>query len=225
MAAFGGEAVDARGVIRRFPARSMLTGLLGNALGWERSMRAELQRLQDRLIFGAADRSRPATSRMTDYQTAQLNKDDRAWTTSGQPVGRAGGPATYVGAHQRWRDYHADMRIEVVARLEPSKESPTIKELAIALEQPARPLFIGRKSCLPSAPILAGYVAAPDARSALISLVPAHEEWQGTWPESEGVAGSDRLRSLTDERNWATGLHAGMRRVCEGRLAGSRDNG
>ena len=225
LAAFGGEAVDARGVIRRFPARSMLTGLLGNAMGWERSMHAELQRLQDRLIFGAADRSGPTTSRMTDYQTAQLNKDDRAWTTRGQPSGRAGGPATYAGAHQRWRDYHADMHVEVVVRFEPDSESPTIEELAYALERPARPLFIGRKSCLPSAPVFAGYVDAPDARSALVSLVPSNEEWRGAWPESEGIDGSDRVRSLTDERNWVTGLHVGMRRVCEGRLVGSRENG
>ena len=225
MAAFGGEAVDARGVIRRFPARSMLTGLLGNAMGWERSMYAELQRLQDRLIYGAADRSETETARMTDYQTAQLNKADRAWTTRGRPVGRAGGPATYAGAHQRWRDYHVDMRVEVVVRFENTSDSPTIEELACALERPARPLFIGRKACLPSAPILAGYVDAPDARSALVSLVPSNEVWRGAWPESEGVGGSDRVRSLTEERDWTAGLHVGMRRVCEGRLVGSRGDG
>ena len=32
--AFGGETVDNYGVVRSFPAASMLTGLLANALGW-----------------------------------------------------------------------------------------------------------------------------------------------------------------------------------------------
>ena len=34
--AFGGEAIDNLGVIRSFPAASMLTGMLANALGWRR---------------------------------------------------------------------------------------------------------------------------------------------------------------------------------------------
>ena len=34
--AFGGETIDNYGVIRPFPAASMLTGLLANALGWRR---------------------------------------------------------------------------------------------------------------------------------------------------------------------------------------------
>ena len=35
LAAFGGEMIDAHGVIRNVPAQSMLTGLLANALGWD----------------------------------------------------------------------------------------------------------------------------------------------------------------------------------------------
>ena len=38
--AFGGETIDNLGVIRPFPAASMLTGLLANALGWRRVERA-----------------------------------------------------------------------------------------------------------------------------------------------------------------------------------------
>jgi CRISPR system Cascade subunit CasD len=34
--AFGGEAIDNYGVIRDFPALSMVTGLLANALGYRR---------------------------------------------------------------------------------------------------------------------------------------------------------------------------------------------
>jgi CRISPR-associated Cas5-like protein len=34
--AFGGETIDNFGVIRDFPALSMITGLIANALGWDR---------------------------------------------------------------------------------------------------------------------------------------------------------------------------------------------
>ena len=60
-------------------------------------------------------------SRMTDYQTAQLGQKDQAWTTRGTPAGRDGGLGTYAGAHQRWRDYHTDLQVEVVLRLEPRR--------------------------------------------------------------------------------------------------------
>ena len=70
LASFGGETIDARGVIRDFPSQSMLTGLLANALGWTRSMRAEHQELQNRIVFGALHERDPGMRRMTDYQTA-----------------------------------------------------------------------------------------------------------------------------------------------------------
>ncbi len=217
MAAFGGEIVDAHGVIRNFPAQSMLTGLLANALGWVRSMRAEHQALQDRIVFGAVWRRDIGLSRMTDYQTAQLGKNDRAWTTGGVPAERGGGAKTYIGAHQRWRDYHADLRMSIALRLEPVETSPTLDELRTALDWPARPLFIGRKSCLPSLPIFGGWAEGASAREALQAVAPeSSPELFASWPATEGVSGSDRVTTVTDERNWATGLHGGARETCEG---------
>ena len=87
------------------------------------------------------------------------------------------------------------------------------------------PLFIGRKSCLPSARIFGGWVTdAPNAYAALRAVAPA--EARGLlafWPETEGAAGAYRTTTVTDERNWASGLHGGGRRICEGSLASSRD--
>ena len=225
LAAFGGEMIDARGVIRDFPAQSMLTGLLANALGWTRAMRAEHQSLQERIVFGALWEHAVGLSRLTDYQTAQLGKHDRAWTTRGVPSGRAGGAATYAGAHQRWREYHTDVRMTVVLRLEPADATPALEDLAGALDRPARPLFIGRKSCLPSAPIFNGWVKeAVDARAALRAVAPAGAtDLPVVWPESEGTAGAYRTSAVTDERNWHSGLHGGARRICDGWLTASRD--
>ena len=225
MAAFGGETVDAHGVIRNVPAQSMLTGLLANALGWERSMRAKHQALQDRVVFGAVWERAIGLSRMVDYQTAQLGKNDRAWTTRGVPAGRDGGAATYEGSHQRWREYHADLRLSVALRLEPEEDSPTLDELHAALDRPARPLFIGRKCCLPSSPIFGGWIEAPSAREALEAAAPTGSAGLfASWPAAEGTDRSNLITTVTDERNWVSGLHGGGREICEGSLASTRED-
>ena len=223
LASFGGTMIDARGVNGNTPALSMLTGLFANALGWTRGLRAEHQALQNRIVFGVVWERDAASGRMTDYQTAQLGKKDRAWTTRGVPAGRAGGPGTYAGAHQRWRDYHADLRLAVVVRLDPADAVPTMDTLARALDRPARPLFIGRKSCLPSTRIFGGWVEAEKARAALCAIAPAGAgQLLAFWPEAEGTTGAHRTTTVTDERNWVSGLHGGERHVCEGLIDSSR---
>ena len=223
MMSFGGETIDNLGVIRPFPAASMLTGLFANALGWRRTERERHQRLQDRLVFAARIDREPATGvRMTDFQTAQLGASDRGWTTRGQPEGRAGGPNTYNAPHLRYRDYYADMRVTVALRLQPKDETPTLDELAAALDEPARPLFIGRKSCLPSIPLFGDFEEGDTALAALLRrplyCAPrAAEPIRTLWPEGEGVAHIEPHRNgmLTDQRNWMSGLHGGGRWVCE----------
>lgn len=219
LASFGGEAIDAHGVTRDFPSQSMLTGLLANALGWTRSMREMHQDLQERIVFGAVHDSDPSMRRLTDYQTAKLGKADKAWSTRGQPIGRDGGPKTYAGSHQRWRDYHADLRLSVVLRLVPEDADPTLGELASALQRPARPLFIGRKPCLPTTPVFRDWLEEVDVLGALKAIVPEGRECPALWPYSAGMDGR-HVTMITDERNWMSGLHGGARKVCLGRLMG-----
>ncbi len=225
LGSFGGEAIDAYGVTRDFPARSMLAGLLANALGWKRSMREQHQALQDRLVFGAVQQRTPI--RLTDHQTARLHQDDCSWSTRGTPIGRlpspsyrAGGPRGRQLTHRQWRDYLADLDTSVVLRLDPADLAPTLDELAAALERPARVLFLGRKPCLPTAPLFGGWVTAPDARSTLCAVLPVEAaERPAVWPASEGAEGSSRTTHVTDERNWISGLHGSSRPVCEGWLS------
>ena len=221
--AFGGETIDNYGVIRPFPAASMLTGLFANGLGWRRTERERHQRLQDRLVFAARiDREPAGGVRMTDFQTAQLGAGDRGWTTRGQPEGRAGGPNTYNAPHLRYRDYYADMRVTIALRLQPDDDTPTLDELAAALDEPARPLFIGRKPCLPSILLFGGFEEGDTALAALLRrplyCAPrATEPIRALWPEGEGVAHIEPQRNgmLTDQRNWRSGLHGGGRWVGE----------
>ena len=221
--AFGGVAVDQVGPVRDFPAASMLTGLIGNALGWHWSDGAAHQDMQDRLVF-AARREREGTL-LTDTQNAQLGQHDKAWTTRGVPEGRSG--ATYKAPHRRQRGYHADLSVRAVLRLDPADEDPTLDALARALDRPARPLFLGRKPCLPSRPLLGNessrWVTGDTAYEAICAVPGQGDSLRALWPVGQGPEtpardGVDRIADLADLRNWHTGLHGGSRRVVEGRI-------
>ena len=224
---FGGETIDNLGVIRRFPAASMVTGLLANALGWRRTEKTRHQRLQDRLLFASRiDREPWGGVPVKDFQTVQLHAKESGWTTKGFPEGRGGGPQTFKAPHLRYRDYWADMGITIAVRLSPEAEEPGLKDLIHALIHPARPLFIGRQPCLPTAPVFVSSLEGETCLAALLNTpIDQDPEVQGKvslfWPEGEGVeeCPPDRTYRLTDERNWISGLHGGARTVCEGTLS------
>lgn len=220
--AFGGVLIDQVGPIRDFPSTSMLTGLIANAIGWHWSDRTAHQELQDRLIF-AARRDREGTI-LTDSQNVQLRKTDKAWTTHGRPEGRQG--ASYASPHRRFRDYHADSSLRVVLRLDRADQDPTLSVVAAALDHPQRPLFLGRKPCIPSSPLLANdperWVEGENAYLALRSVGAPRTRCRALWPVGQGPENGDdvdRIVEISDLRNWRTGVHAGSRRVVEGHMA------
>lgn len=215
--AFGGETIDNYGVTRRFPALSMVTGLLANALGYDRSDADRHNRLQERLVMGT--RLEHEGSPLTDFQTAQLGANDKGWTTWGVPEGRAGGAGTYESPHLRHRDYHADLHALVALRLEPADEPPALDDLAAALDRPMRPLFIGRKPCLPTCRLFAGWCEAADVLAALAAQPAAsNAPLPVQWPQGEGMLPGMHGADLCDERNWTSGVHGGWRPVLEGSL-------
>ena len=219
--AFGGETIDNFGVIRDFPALSMVTGLIANALGWDRGEDGLHNRLQTRLRMGA--RLETQGSRITDFQTALLLANNKGWTTLGTVEERRGGEKAVDSMHLRYRDYHTDLTALLALRLEPADECPTLDEVAHALDRPQRPLFIGRKPCLPVGRLVAGWVEADSVLQAL-QLAPLANSVQGfraQWPDGEGQLQGDRLVDVCDERNWTSGVHGGWRPVREGLIQSS----
>jgi CRISPR system Cascade subunit CasD len=218
--AFGGETIDNYGVNRYFPALSMVTGLFANALGWDRGDDVQHNRLQARLVMGA--RLDDDGQRLVDFQTAQLQANDKGWTTRGVVEERAGGAGTYASPHLRYRHYHADMNVLVALRLQAADEVPTLDELAAALDKPARPLFVGRKNCLPTDRLMAGWVEADNILQALQRAEYAlNNDVRAQWPEGEGSLPrqkEDQSSDVCDERNWTSGVHGGWRPVREGVL-------
>lgn len=234
---FGGIAVDENRPTAEFPGRAMLTGLLANALGWYHQDAEALNQLQARLVY-AARQERPGQL-LEDFQTVDLGQDflREGWTTHGRPETRGKGSATQT-THIRRRWYLADAAYTIALTLDPASVSPTLDDLERALLHPARPLFLGRKACLPSRPLL-GHRHETDrlhAASPLAALASLPRWSQGDgpkrlkiwWPDAAedprrapvAVPGVLYHRSLpvVDDRDWRHQFHAGRRFLHEGEL-------
>lgn len=226
---FGGPVVDQEGVTDRFPGRSMLAGLLGNALGWEHGDYDRLNALQAALHYAVRCDRRP--QKLVDYQTVDLSQSfmRSGWTTWGRPEARGGGSSD--GTHIRFRSYLADGIYTVALSLAPGCEETSTAELRTALQEPARPLFLGRKSCIPSSPIYLREQpdSAENVLEALCRIkVPAgcrsnsgeSNVYEAQWPDglhSPAVL-DHRLEPVYDERDWANQIHSGRRFVRRGRI-------
>lgn len=219
---FGAVVVDQLNPTWRFPAKSMLVGLLGNALGWDHRDTLRLGALQNRLRFAARWDAEPEP--LTEYQTADLSQAfmvDTGWTTRGQREDRKGGSAA-TGTHQRWRDHWANGVATIALALD-GEGTPDLDELEQSLRTPARPLFIGRKHCLPASPILIGRRSAAGVKAALAAepladVAPRRRPARipGLWPQDEaaGVHAEERY----DLRDWANNVHRGAERYAVGFL-------
>lgn len=220
---FGDVAIDEIRPTRCLPGRSLLTGLLANALGLEHREVVALDRLQDRLRFAA--RLDKAGISVVDYQTAEIRKDDPLWTTHGLPAERAGGDQSYTGPVLRYRHYRADAAVTVALTLVPSEETPDLATVEAALRRPERPLFIGRKSCPPSRPVFAHSVEADSLVAALDALSDADQAALIETEDDPDEPAGRRVVEVADRREWQLGLHAGQsrRREVQRRPIGTRE--
>lgn len=219
---FGGTVVDQINPTREHPGRAMLAGLLGNALGYRHGDASALSTLQQRIRWAAREDQRGQP--FMDYQTVNLAADfmQEGWTTRGQPEGRKGGDnVTTI----RYRHYLADAVYVVAVTLAPG-DGPDLDALDRAVQRPARPLFIGRKCCIPSTPLRYTRVTVDRLRDALThpdvpritrglrrhdGPSPRVRAW---WPVDEGTE-IGRTIAFTDDMDWENQLHVGRRYVQE----------
>ena len=235
---FGGPQVDQIGPTGRFPTISQITGLFANAMGYTHGDFDRLDALQARLSLGSA--LVREGEELEDYQTVDLGQTHLrrpAWTTRGRTEHRGGGPEARYGTHIRFRRYRADANVLSAVSLSPTDASPTLKVVASALAAPARPLFIGRKACLPSTPLLVGIVDDAMHLADALSRVPTvfPNRWaeiatqavtrslSAEWPAEDERALEFDARSamhrVVDRRDWRNQLHGGERVVERGQLA------
>jgi CRISPR system Cascade subunit CasD len=221
---FGSVAVDES--VRptaRFPTKSMVVGLLANVLGYSRNEPKAIARLQSSIEI-ASRIDRLETDSLTDYQTAILANAgsdaqsfvvESMWSSRGTLMGRgkSGFGGKEGGTVQIFKKYLQDGSFTVAV----SSDDPALfGEIVEAVQRPARPVFLGRKGCLPSREIFECVVEADDVLDALLK-VPVREEGVPSlvqWPSHLG----DRLpnallETIHDVKNWASNAHVGTRRV------------
>lgn len=226
---FGSVLVDQHGFTDFFPGKAMLTGMVGNALGWEHRDFAKLQNLQERLDFAARWDVDP--QQIVDYHTVDLGSPkmrNLGWTTRGTPEHRAGGRAARYGIHQRYRHYLTDGLMTLAIGLT-ANGAPDLETIKSAIERPARPLFIGRKTCLPARSLLDPRTPILEGEDllAILRKVPVwtrngqiNQEpgkmltcWTGLVDEQMGES-----RLVYDLRDWHNQLPAGNRLRQEGMI-------
>jgi CRISPR system Cascade subunit CasD len=253
---FGGVMVDQHGPTERFPGLSLLAGLFGNALGYCHGDAEKLEALQAQIEYAARWDIEPQP--LLDYHTVDLGQGslrEPGWTTHGEPEHRGGGPDAKFGTHIRYRHYWANGVMTLAVCLgaahkgerplplgeggDDGTTTPNLDDLAAAMQSPARPLFLGRKTCLPAAPLLLRRVEADNVLDALrcepltqrlrstssgnwperlreqeISCV----EVQACWPARLGENSTSRPVHIYDRRDWRNQIHAGRRTRIEGWL-------
>jgi len=212
MMSFGAPIVSEEGRIQPYPALSMMTGLLANALGYDRSEAEKHERLQQGLSY--AVREDVPGEKIVDYQTADLGqphlqakgkRDSVAWTTWGHLDQRGSGNTDTTNI--RHREYWADAQYAVALHV----DGMSADEVREALVRPERPLFIGRKPCLPSGRLFLTSVEAESLTEALQNpkTIPDGVMPRRLWRES------DDGTPVTDARDWTNQIHVGERRVEE----------
>ncbi len=214
MMSFGAPIVSEEGVIQPYPALSMMTGLLANALGYDRREAKRHERLQRAISY--AVREDVPGEKIVDYQTVDLGsdhmmaygrkKDSVAWTTWGTLDQRAGSSSSR-GTAERNREYWADAQYAIALHV----DTLSAQDIRDALVRPERPLFIGRQSCLPADRIFRMTVEAPSLTDALQldTTVPDGVQPRRIWHES------DQGTPVTDARDWTNQIHVGERRIRE----------
>lgn len=228
LVSFGAPAIDQNGVVQLFPALSMLTGLIANALGWDHRNVDELEGLQERTRYAARIDKRGEA--LLDYQTVDLGQEwmlaeKAGWTTRGRIASRGGDRKNATGTHQRYQHYRADS-VHTIALTLVGDGVPSPDDVAAALREPARPLFIGRKCCLPAAPVLVDIIDATSLVGVLASAPRARRGDPGPllaswWDGDDATAadGESRVVPVTDERDWRNRVHVGRRLMREGHVS------
>jgi len=204
---FGGPAVDQVGNTFQFPPKSMLTGLLGAALGYDRSEHEKLQTLQDDFTYGVREDCRGEV--IEDYQTVDLKSP---WMTG---VWKDGSYQTGddVRETEKRREilqkkYIADAVYTIV--LQPT-DLPE-RELIDALTRPQWPLYIGRKSC--GAGALRPKSIDHDTGRAALKALDLHPDAHMQKQYRIWVEGGDQ-QSIYGLRDWESRIHAGKQWIEE----------
>ncbi|RMG34587.1 MAG: type I-E CRISPR-associated protein Cas5/CasD [Gammaproteobacteria bacterium] len=161
LAAWGGQAVGQERPSDDHPGRSALLGLLAAALGITREQEQAHERLRDACHFGVKVFS-PGLA-LRDFHTIQVPPEARGQGHLQTRRDELREPK--LGTMLSFRSYRQDALC--LAAVLSSNADYSAERLAGALLEPVFPLYLGRKSCPPAAPLNPELIPATDLRAAL----------------------------------------------------------
>ena len=147
---------------------------------------------------------------VTDYQIADLSKSNMTgpmWSSGTSVVAREGSQSD--GLRQQWRPYLADANMTVVIGFTPPAPVQ-IEDVLHALQEPARPLFLGRTSCPPEVPLAGEIIEAENIASAANTLAAKRSAKLVYLPtELANPQWGDLPVSIPGRRDWVSNRHSG----------------
>jgi CRISPR system Cascade subunit CasD len=205
--ALQGPRIDGEPQSLPIPTRSLLTGLIGSALGYKRSDHAKLQALQDSIrVAVVVHRSGVEIS---DYQIADLGKTHMRgpmWSSGTSVAEREG--SQIDGLRPQHRPYRADADMTAIVELAAGGPLDA-EQIVAALDQPAHPLFIGRSSCPPASRLAGQSLDAPSLETAVLQVARDHPGEIYLPADAATPAWGDMPLSIPGRRDWTTYRHAG----------------
>lgn len=189
-----------------FPSKSGVIGLIGCAMGLERDdcRLGEISRKLHMIV--RADRTGELVS---DFQTVSA---EVLYNAEGKP---RGGGSTFITHRSYLQDasflvgLHGDMVL--------------LEEIQETLRKPRWCLYLGRKSCVPTVPVIGTITTEYDSLLQAMEIHPLrkrHDKDILVEMESEGMEGRQR----PDERTREPGLHYQSRRVVVRRIRKQEEN-
>jgi CRISPR system Cascade subunit CasD len=208
IASLSGPRIDTAGDSLPIPTRSMVTGIIGAALGLGYDQPNLLQQVQDTMRLAVVVHREGTVVR--DYQTVRMGLPHMTgpmWWYDGNRLGvmkREGGDPerTITGDRPLTCDYDATVIVELLAGAPFSAN-----QILGALRAPLHPLCIGQRACVPSLPI-AGETLAAQTLAEGVQMVPTGTTYLPAEKATEGQFG-DLYVSIPGGREWATRQHGG----------------
>ena len=212
---FGGVAIDGYRPTEEFPSKSMIVGMIANALGLRAGEHDDQHiMLQDTLSLATAAVRRPRIE--TEFQVSELDPiRTKYWSTSGVPIEKTSTFNTELSQKQYLVDGYYVCALGIKERM---REFP-ITRIAQALAYPKRTIFIGRKNCHPTRPLVDSdpYVFANTCHHALSKHL--GRGFSAEWDFGEGPEDGPNVhlsKSTRGFKEWRTGRHHGHTQITVG---------
>ena len=203
VASLAGVQYDAAPSVLPVPTRSMITGMLGGAMGWSYRDHALLQELQDELDLGFVVHE-PGTV-IWDFQTTDMTKPHMTgaiWTLDASGslgVFKRGGGGKERDTASRPLTCGIDITAIVGVERDP-------EPLLAALRRPVFPVTLGRRGMFPTDPI-AGEALNVGSVAKGVEHVASRRPGSRWTPVS--VAGPGIHCTVPGGRDWRTRRHGG----------------